>query len=61
MPRLAILEGYSSPFGGHGKKRKHKKARKTKHQAKFAKAAKACKGTGKRFHGCVRSKLRSMK
>jgi|CXWL01.1.fsa_nt_gi hypothetical protein len=54
--RIAIYEGYSTPFAGYKKKRK---GGKMAQRAKFKKAAKACKGKSLRaFRACMRAKLK---
>lgn len=53
MARIAILEGYGSPFGGHKRKGSSMK----KQQMKMKKCAKRCKGGGK-YQSCMSKCLR---
>lgn len=59
MPsRIAILEGYVSPFGSRSKKRSsNSKGLVMKQQKKMKVCAKKCKGGGK-YRSCMRVCLR---
>lgn len=59
MSRIAILEGYDTPFQGYGRKKK-RRAKKGS-QTKMGKCARKCKGKKSKFKGCVRKCMKSKK
>jgi hypothetical protein len=65
MPRLAILEGYSSDYGRYrkGSKPRYRLTKKRRAVAnKLARAARKCKGLTKgRFKTCLRRALKGRK
>lgn len=66
MNRIAILEGYTAPFGAYRKRKKRRTTtrrrratRKTRQQSKMGKCARKCKGGRRSYRVCMRKCLRS--